>query len=300
MSKKAEHDIINKTDLGGCIVEKKTKSGLSYADLKKLWSFEKNEDGTLCITGYKGKDIDVIVPECIGKNIVTEIACEAFSPLKWMRKEKQGMVLCGINSIVIPNTVRNIASRAFRGCYNLKTISLPNGLKSIGERAFAKCDKLQSISIPKSVESIGKEAFDECVELSDICLPDEVKNIEENAFKGCYGLADDNDCVIIRNVLYNCYRNQESIVIPQGVTHITDNVFIKVLNKPYKIEMSLKNLPLIRQSFKCCVKNVIIPDSVTFIDQHAFWGSTNLTIHASAGSYAEQYAKENNITFVAE
>ena len=134
-------------------MEQKTKSSLSYADLKKLWSFEKKEDETLCITGYKGEDFDVIVPECIGKNIVTEIAYEAFSPLKWMRKEKQGMVLCRINSIVIPNTVKKIAGCAFRGCYNLKTISLPNGLKSIGERAFAKCDKLQSISIPGRVNA---------------------------------------------------------------------------------------------------------------------------------------------------
>ena len=29
-------------------------------------------------------------------------------------------------------------------------------------------------------------------------------------------------------------------------------------------------------------------------------GRNNLTIHAAAGSYAEQYAKENHIPFVAE
>lgn len=36
---------------------------------------------------------------------------------------------------------------------------------------------------------------------------------------------------------------------------------------------------------------------MTEIDKRAFDGCPNLTIHAPAGSYAEQYAKKNNIPF---
>lgn len=43
---------------------------------------------------------------------------------------------------------------------------------------------------------------------------------------------------------------------------------------------------------------VHIPDSVTSIGEGAFSACKELTIHAPAGSYAEQYAKENNIPFV--
>ena len=43
-----------------------------------------------------------------------------------------------------------------------------------------------------------------------------------------------------------------------------------------------------------------IPESVIEIGEGAFAGCGSLTIHAPAGSYAEQYAKENNIPFVAE
>ena len=47
--------------------------------------------------------------------------------------------------------------------------------------------------------------------------------------------------------------------------------------------------------------DVVIPESVTRIGSWAFIsGCTDLTIHAPAGSCAEQYAKENNIPFVAE
>ena len=48
------------------------------------------------------------------------------------------------------------------------------------------------------------------------------------------------------------------------------------------------------------ITDITIPASVTTIAWFAFDGCTNMTIHAPAGSYAEQYAKENNIPFVAE
>ena len=48
------------------------------------------------------------------------------------------------------------------------------------------------------------------------------------------------------------------------------------------------------------ITDISIPASVTTIAWFAFDGCTNMTIHAPAGSYAEKYAKENNIPFVAE
>lgn len=48
------------------------------------------------------------------------------------------------------------------------------------------------------------------------------------------------------------------------------------------------------------LKSITIPTSVTLIGENAFSDCDNLTIHAPVGSYAEQYAKENNIPFEAE
>ena len=48
------------------------------------------------------------------------------------------------------------------------------------------------------------------------------------------------------------------------------------------------------------ITDISIPASVTTIAWFAFDGCTNMTIHAPAGSYAETYAKEHNIPFVAE
>ena len=46
--------------------------------------------------------------------------------------------------------------------------------------------------------------------------------------------------------------------------------------------------------------DIVIPASVTEIGTGAFRDCHKLTIHAPAGSYAEQYAKEHNIPFMAE
>jgi hypothetical protein len=54
-------------------------------------------------------------------------------------------------------------------------------------------------------------------------------------------------------------------------------------------------------AFESCtnLRDIYIPDSVENIFYDAFWGCEKLTIHAHKDSYAEEYAKENNIPFVA-
>lgn len=70
----------------------------------------------------------------------------------------------------------------------------------------------------------------------------------------------------------------ESVIIPEGVISIGELVFSECYNLGY----------------------AIIPDSVKSIGRRAFEDCENLTIYAPTGSYAEKYAKENNIPFVAE
>ncbi len=73
-------------------------------------------------------------------------------------------------------------------------------------------------------------------------------------------------------------RGLTSVMIPEDVTSIGDSAF----------------------AWCCGVTSITIPESVTSIGKDAFYACSALTIHAPSGSYAEQYAKENNIPFVAE
>ena len=72
--------------------------------------------------------------------------------------------------------------------------------------------------------------------------------------------------------------NLSKIVLPKGLKQIGQNTFSDCTS----------------------LSDLSIPESVTTIGEAAFSRCPNLTIHAPAGSYAERYAKENNIPFVAE
>lgn len=48
----------------------------------------------------------------------------------------------------------------------------------------------------------------------------------------------------------------------------------------------------------CELLSITIPDSVTYIGVNAFYGCDKLIICAPAGSYAIEYAKNNDIKFI--
>ena len=56
-----------------------------------------------------------------------------------------------------------------------------------------------------------------------------------------------------------------------------------------------------KQTFSGCeaLTDVTLPAGVRPIPKSAFKGCTELTIHAPAGSYAEQFAQKNGIPFQA-
>ena len=91
-------------------------------------------------------------------------------------------------------------------------------------------------------------------------------------------MSDLKDFIIEDGVLKKYVGPGGDVTIPDGVTSIGDSAFEGCSN----------------------LTSITIPDGVTSIWYSAFWGCENLTIHAPAGSYAEQYAKENNIPFVVE
>lgn len=79
---------------------------------------------------------------------------------------------------------------------------------------------------------------------------------------------------IANGALANCNK-LTNITIPQGVTSIGNSVFKNCGN----------------------LESVAIPDSVTDIGLYAFMGCKKLTIYGKEGSYAQTFAKENNIKF---
>lgn len=234
-----------------------TNDKLTVTDMKKIWSFEENEDGSLCITGYKGDDQDVIVPEFIGKNKVTAIAAYAFSPLKSHRSKEQGELLQRIYSVSIPNSIISIGEYAFCDCKRLSSVIMSNGILNVERGVFSGCENLSQINIPEGVITISERAFESCFALTSVNIPKSVTTIGDSAFFSCLTLS--------------------RIEIPNGVKSIGDF------------------------AFSVCVglSDVILSNELTGIGEFAFADCEKLIVHAPSGSFAEQFARENNILFVA-
>lgn len=143
------------------------------------------------------------------------------------------------------------------------SVTIPDGVTEIGEMAFYSCDMVR-VSIPDSVTAIGKSAFFGCEKLTSVSIGNGVTTIGENAFRFCTALTE--------------------IVLPDSVTTIGDYAFHGCDN----------------------LKSIIIPDSVTsiawgafstHIDSAEYSPIPNLTIYGASGSYAESYARDNELSF---
>ncbi|MDE6731674.1 MAG: leucine-rich repeat domain-containing protein, partial [Oscillospiraceae bacterium] len=123
----------------------------SVTELKKQWKYEKQTDGTIMITGYKGNALEIAVPARIGKAPVTAVGKRAFSPNALRITEEQALVRCRITKIIVPEGVRTIgeeafggagACRAVKGFFNafsdLREVVLPSSLEAFSSREAAE------------------------------------------------------------------------------------------------------------------------------------------------------------------
>ena len=150
-------------------------------------------DGTLEITGYTGKLVELQIPQKINGQQVTAIGEEAF----WDNRSfiaieiPEGVTcigelsFCGVSSlewIKIPGSVRSIGDSVFAGCLSLTEVVFSgNELTTIGNGVFFDCVSLTSIEIPNGVTSIGNEAFRCCDKLESIRIPASVEHIGQGA-----------------------------------------------------------------------------------------------------------------------
>lgn len=283
------------------------------------------ENGSAEITMYVGDDETLVIPDLIDGKVVTSIGEVSFV---WGEK---------LTSVFIPDTVVSIGEQAFSGCHNLASVSIPDSVASIGSGAFTLCANLTCISIPDSVTSIGANPFDSCVNLrkinvspdhptlavidgalfykpdkkliyvplqlseysipvgtrtignrafsycdnlTSVLIPDSVSSIEHFAFSYCDSLASvsiPDSVVSIGNYAFQACQHLTSISIPDSVTSIGVGAFFYCSN----------------------LASVSIPASVISIEEDAFaYCSPSLVLAGSHGSYAEQYANDNRLSFI--
>ena len=199
-----------------------------------------------------------------------------------------------LTSVTIPDSVTSICDYAFNGCTSLTSVTIPDSVTSIGEYAFAYCTSLTSVTIPDSVTSIGEYAFRDCTSLTSVTIPDSVTSIGDCAFQYCASLTSvtipDSVTSIGEYAFYDC-TSLTSVTIPDSVTSIGDGAFyccdsltgiwVAEGNSHYSSDASGvlfdKNMTALIQCPGRFFGAYTIPDSVTSIDNRAFYSCKSLT-----------------------
>lgn len=164
-----------------------------------------------------------------------------------------------LEGIVIPDTVEDIGSYAFRNTAlftdsltglvyagnwlvdfneNIKEdVVIADNTKGIARYSFYNCGLIESVKIPGSVEYIGRGAFYNCSSLQRVTLPDALTRIEDYTFYSCSNLVSVTLPPMLkeigRSAFYKCgtVKNYDTdtendiLEIPSSVTYIGDYAF---------------------------------------------------------------------------
>jgi hypothetical protein len=144
------------------------------------------EKNTIIITGFTGKDKDIVIPDTIDSVPVRAIGEFAFDSLTSVTLP-EGLVSIRIGafssnqltSVVIPESVLSIEDIAFSD-NQLISVIIPENVLSIGHGAFEN-NKLQEIVLPPHITSIRQLSFANN-QLKNIIIPDKVTYIMDGAF----------------------------------------------------------------------------------------------------------------------
>ena len=202
-----------------------------------------------------------------------------------------------LTSIVIPSSVRRLGNafsnnlleeivlneglEIIDGSFinaRVTSIDFPDSLIEIGMASFKACPYLESVVFPKNLKKIGEQAFQLNRKLKEVVFSNSITDIGGSSFSHC---------------------PVQKVVIPEGMQAIVEFTFRYCEN--LEIVVIGGNITEIgSQTFADCpsLETVVIPDSVTYISEDAFANaSENMVIYCNEGSYAQEYAIQNNIKY---
>ena len=193
--------------------------------------------------------------------------------------------LWGINC-----TVDKIADYAFKGLTRLESIIIPESVKEIGQDAFMDCTRLTSITFPDGLREIGYQSFRDCTRLTSITFPEGLKEIGYQAFRGCTGITSiswPSSLEVIGRASFAECNGLTSVILPEGITTIGRWAFEKCINlKLVDIPASVTSMD--HNVFDYCesLKDVYCrPVTPPYNGQRLFYNANpDATLHVPAAS----------------
>ena len=233
-------------------------------------------------------------------------SCVSLVEIPWPKEVKtignSAFSRCGVEHLVIPDTVEVIEMYAFRYCEKLQSVQLSGSVRSIGAMAFEQCIALKDVVFAEGLEGLGRLAFTSCDSLESVVLPTTVTRIGDSCFSYCSALASVSlpegltqipesmfsQCVALKNVVFSSRLEEigrfafwatdiTELVLPDSCVSIGQDAFRSC--KSLKTVKFGKNLTEIESStFSGCksLTEVILPDCVQSIGMWAFSNCSSL------------------------
>lgn len=193
-----------------------------------------------------------------------------------------------LKRVVITNA-ETIPFGAFSGCSNLSDIVLNNGISKIDGYAFSGCSGLKSFVVPNSVTNILESAFADCSSIESITLPfvgssREANNTYDAVLGYIFGRCASDEGTAQYFALNDTTLSSYYYKIPSSLKEITitdaDIIPFGAFHNCSNItDFNLNDVSSIGGfSFANCtgITNLIIPDSVTTIEEKALNGCNNI------------------------
>ena len=133
------------------------KDPFSVTEVKKNWLYKADENGFIVITAYKGAEIQVVIPDRVGKTKVKRIGEYAFSAKRNRATPEQQRSVNQIRSIHVPDGIESLGSGLCQWSMMLTDVFLPGSIKEIGESAFQTYRGLKSIIIHAPAGSYAEQ-----------------------------------------------------------------------------------------------------------------------------------------------
>lgn len=137
--------------------------------------------------------------------------------------------------------------------------------------------EITTLIIEEGARNIGSRAFSGLEKIESVIIPDTVTTIGSSAFSFCSSLKElvipSSVTIISDFAFYYCYALTGEFVLPEGLKQLGEDAFVWT-----------------------CINTLTIPSSVTSIGYSL--QKPDYTIITPAGSYAEEYAIREGISYI--
>lgn len=280
------------------------------------YEIQKHDDGWCTILKYHGSSSNITIPDEIDEYVVTVIGKNAFSanekleivnvPLSVIQIDDSAFSYCRkLKTVNIPNSITSIGNYAFSLCTDLETLRLPSELESLGIGVFMGCMSLKELSIepgnstfeiidgalynkitkslehrpgklsgstfslPKEIVKLQYNSLNNYSNLKTIYLHSSVKAIEDSAIRG---KSLENINVDFENRTYSSIKGVLYEIASKKLLIYPEDKRDSSFSIPYGIKV------IGDSAFSDCIylTEVLVPDSVNYIEDYAFDYCTSL------------------------